>query len=59
LQASVDNLARTFEQGATRSDLVAIGNNLLRAEAALTTAKRELVATAPDGSWDALMEIGW
>jgi ATP-dependent Clp protease ATP-binding subunit ClpC len=57
LQTSFEDLARTFKQGATRTDLVAIGSNLLRVESALTTAKRELVAMGPDGYWDALMEI--
>ena len=57
LQASVDDLTRTFKQGATRADLAAIGNNLLRVEFALVTARRELVAMGPDGYWDALMEI--
>ena len=57
LQISVDDLARAFKQGTSRTDLTAIGNNLLQVEGALATAKRELVAMGPDGYWDALMEI--
>jgi ATP-dependent Clp protease ATP-binding subunit ClpC len=46
-----------LEAGGTRTGLTHLANSLIRFEAAIAVARRELVTMGPDGYWDALVEI--
>jgi ATP-dependent Clp protease ATP-binding subunit ClpC len=57
LQDWAHELAAGSAAGATRTDLTHLANGLIRLEAAIAVARRELVTMGPDGYWDALIEI--
>jgi hypothetical protein len=57
LQDWARELAAGSAAGATRTDLTQLAGGLIRLEAALAVARRELVTMGPDGYWDALVEI--
>src|SRR5262249_27947682 len=57
LQDWLRELAGAFAPRATRTDLTHLVDSLVRLEAALAVARRELVSMGPDGYWDALVEI--
>jgi hypothetical protein len=57
LQDWTREIADAFEPRATRSNLSHLVESLVRFEAALAVARRELVSMGPDGYWDALVEI--
>ena len=53
-----ENLERVLDHATTtRADLARLSDRLLQIEAAITSARREIVTMGPDGYWDALVEI--
>ena len=51
------SLAGAVKPATTRADLARLSDRLLHLEAAIATARREIVTMGPDGYWDALVEI--